>query len=81
MRTVDNGKQEPLITEKIVQLKEDDWRGVLALIVVVGGLALIASTIFFAKESVDKVILFATNSMTFALAWYFKGREDANANK
>ena len=62
----------------IKKLAPEDWRGILALIVTIGGLVLIGVAVQYGKDVVAIVVPSITTIMTMCLAWYFKEKEQGS---
>ena len=63
-------KKEPLVSVK--DLEEDDWRGIIALIVLIGGFVMIALSILTAQF---ELVAAVTPLMALTVQWYFKAKE------
>jgi len=63
-------KKKPLFTLK--DLRPEDWRGVLATLIIIGGFATMALAIVHNVEGA----IAAVSTLMYAVAdWYFKSRE------
>lgn len=69
------------MSKRIKQLKKtlslQDWRGLLALIVTVGGLTVIGHSVAFGEKVAVVVVPSVSALMTLVLQWYFKARENS----
>jgi len=63
-------KKEPLVSVK--DLEEDDWRGIIALIVLIGGFIIVALCILVNRYEIVAAI---TPLMALTVQWYFKAKE------
>jgi enolase len=63
-------EKEPLTSIK--DLKEDDWRGIIALIVLIGGFFIIALSILLSRY---ELVAAVTPLMALTAQWYFKAKE------
>ena len=62
--------------EWIERLTERDWRGILALVVIVGGFVLLAIAMFLDRPWVASGLL---PIIALVTQWYFKQRDEAGS--
>jgi len=77
----ENGEKEAQVgirevADEIAKFKEDDWRGVLAFMVVIGGLSLVGIAMLAIPESLKDIIIFANGIIMVALSWYYRNKEE-----
>lgn len=67
-------KKEPMVDIK--DLQEKDWRGILALIIIVGGFVLVAFAMMLDRQGYLGSVLIM---MVLIAEWYFKSKQKSKA--